>query len=104
MRAASWVLPSPSGSTALESGEKLVGARVHGEAALGARLPAGDADREERRARRGPPELGGAAAADQETCRLGAVPLDERRVGRMGPRRPASVRVEDVDALQHAAA
>ena len=36
----------------LEAGEQLVGAAVDGEAAVGARLPAGDSDRQDRRAGR----------------------------------------------------
>ena len=90
---------------AVEPGEQLVGARVDGVGAADVRLPAGDPDRQDRRARRDAAQAAGAARADEQPGQLGAVALDQRRVLRVGRARSSSAVVSiDVDARQHAAA
>ena len=70
----------------LEAGEQLVGAAVDGEPAFGARLPAGDADRQDRRAGRDAPDATRTAAADEQAGDLRAVALEPRRLVRVRAR------------------
>ena len=65
---------------ALEAGQQLVGAAVDGEAAVGARLPAGDSDRQDRRARGDALEAARAATSRDQPCHLRAVALEPRRI------------------------
>ena len=67
---------------ALEPGDQLVRARVEGEAAAAVRLPAGDADRQDRRAARDPVRGRRPAVADEDARHLRAVPLDVERTPR----------------------
>ena len=85
---------------ALEPGEQLVGPAVDGEPALGARLPAGDPDRQDRRAGRDTAHALRPAAADEQARDLGAVPLEPHRLVRMRPRERARVGIEHVDAVE----
>ena len=67
----------------LDPGEELIRPAVDGDPAGGVRLPAGDSDRQQRRARGDALEAGRAARADDEARHLGAValgPAGRRRV------------------------
>ena len=96
----------------LDPGQQLVGPAVDGDTTARVRLPAGDPDRQQRRARGDTLEAGRAARADDEARHLGAValgPAGSRRVltGAGVPagiedvepsqERSADVRVDDVD-------
>ena len=67
----------------LEAGEQLVGPAVDGEPAFGVRLPAGDADRQDRRAGRDAPDTTRTAAADEQARDLRAVTLESHRLVRV---------------------
>src|SRR5205807_713166 len=82
---------------ALEAGDDLVAAGVHRPAAGRVLLPAGDADREHRRARRHAGEAVRAAAADEQAGHLRAVPLDLGLVVRLRRRERLGVPAHDVD-------
>ena len=86
---------------ALEAGDQLVGARVDERPPARRRLPAGDADRQDRRAGRGAVQAAGAAGAGEEPGELGAVPLDLRRVAAGSRARLASsLPFDDVEPRQ----
>ena len=87
----------------LEAGEHLVGAGVDGDAAVRVGLPAGDPDRQQRRAGSDAVEPGGPADSDDETREPGPVPLGPSRLGRVRLGRRVAVRVEDVDPVQQPA-
>ena len=84
----------------LEAGQQLVGSAVDGESAFGARLPAGDADRQDRRARRDAPDTSRTAAADEQARDLRAVTLESHRLVRVRARNGASVGIEHVDSVE----
>ena len=70
----------------LEPGQQLVAAGVDELAAVGGRLPAGDPDRQDRRAGRDAVQAVGASGAGDDPRQLGAVPFDLGRVLRIGAR------------------
>ena len=82
---------------AVEAGDQLVGARVDDAAALGVGLPAGDADREDGRARRHPVQAAGPAGADEQPGHLRSVPL---HLGRLLRARPGVGRGGAVDEVE----
>ena len=85
---------------ALQAGDQLVGARVDGPASAGVLLPARDADRQHRRARRHTGQPLRPAGAHQQARHLGAVPLEPGRIVGLGRRKGAEVAVaEDVDPV-----
>ena len=85
---------------ALDPGQQLVGAAVDGEAALGARLPAGDADRQDPRGRDDAADPARAAAAGDQPGQLRSVPLEPRRLVRVRAGDPAALGVEHVEPVQ----
>ena len=88
----------------LDPGQELVGAAVDGDAARRIGLPAGDADRKQRRSRRDPLQAGRSVGAGDEARHLGAVPLGPPRNGRVLTRARIADRVEDVEAAEQRAA
>ena len=89
---------------ALEAGDHLVGARVHGRPAGDRRLPARDADRQHRGAGRDPAHPARTTRADEDPGHLGAVPLDPVRAVRIGRCARVGVVADEVDPGQDAAA
>ena len=85
---------------ALDPGQQLVGAAVDGEAALGARLPAGDADRQDPRGGDDAVDPARAASAGDQPGQLGSVPLEPRRLVRVRAGDPAALGVEHVEPVQ----
>ena len=84
----------------LEPRENLVRSAVDRDAAGRVRLPARDADREQRGARRGPFEVGRAVGADDEPRHLRSVAFRSARRRRVLARAPIATGVEDVEAGQ----
>ena len=88
----------------LEPGEDLIRARVDAVAALGVRLPAADADRKDRGARRDPVQAVRTLGPGDDPGELGRVALRPTRNRRVRLRDSAAAGVDDVDAREHAAA
>ena len=84
----------------LDSREELIRPAVDGNATRGVRLPAGNPDREQRRARCDTGEPGRAVRADDEPGHLGAVALGPVRSGRILPRTRVPTRVDHVEPRQ----
>ena len=89
---------------ALQAGQQLVGAAVDRKASRGGRLPAGDANRQDCRSGRDAADATRPAAAHEQARELRPVPLDACGLLRMLARECATVRIEHVDAVGHAAA
>ena len=84
----------------LEAGDQLVGPRVDRPAAGDVLLPARDADRQHRGARRHPGESFRPAGPDEQACHLGPVSLEPRGVVRLGRGERMEVAVaEHVDSV-----
>ena len=84
----------------LEAREHLVRAPVHGHAAVRVRLPAGDPDRQDRRARRHAVDPGRPADTRDEAGELCPVALRAARLGRVLLRGRVAPRVDHVEPRQ----
>ena len=89
---------------ALEPGDQLVAARVDELAAVGRRLPAGDANRQDRRSGGDAVQAVRPVGAGDDPRHLGAVTLDLRRILGIGVRARVERSADDVEAGQHLAA